>query len=188
MRVLAVDDDPTCLKVLENLLFRCQYHGTSLDNNGTGNHDLELLREKKDQFDLVISNVHMLDMDGFKLLKLVGLEMDLPGIIYPDGWVCISILHPPSEDPNGYELAKRILPCSLIVSVYGPIYNGFTVNGKTTRDYYIVFGLDLEWFGVHNDDASELFQGLDDFHSPAANSTRLAVSALPNWHQAANGT
>lgn len=50
------------------------------DNNGTGNHDLELLREKKDQFDLVISNVHMLDMDGFKLLKLVGLEMDLPGI------------------------------------------------------------------------------------------------------------
>jgi len=28
----------------------------------------------------VISNVHMLDMDGFKLLKLVGLEMDLPGI------------------------------------------------------------------------------------------------------------
>ncbi|ONL99407.1 ubiquitin carrier protein 7 [Zea mays] len=30
MRVLAVDDDPTCLKVLENLLFRCQYHGTSL--------------------------------------------------------------------------------------------------------------------------------------------------------------
>lgn len=27
MRVLAVDDDPICLKVLENLLLRCQYHG-----------------------------------------------------------------------------------------------------------------------------------------------------------------
>lgn len=27
MRVLAVDDDPTCLKLLENLLRRCQYHG-----------------------------------------------------------------------------------------------------------------------------------------------------------------
>ena len=27
MRVLAVDDDPVCLKVLENLLQRCQYHG-----------------------------------------------------------------------------------------------------------------------------------------------------------------
>ena len=30
MRVLAVDDDPVCLKVLEVLLRRCQYHGQSL--------------------------------------------------------------------------------------------------------------------------------------------------------------
>lgn len=27
MRVLAVDDDPTCLKVLESLLRKCQYQG-----------------------------------------------------------------------------------------------------------------------------------------------------------------
>ncbi|PWZ11244.1 Ubiquitin-conjugating enzyme E2 13 [Zea mays] len=27
--------------------------------------------------------------------------------VYPDGQVCISILHPPGEDPNGYELASR---------------------------------------------------------------------------------
>jgi two-component response regulator (ARR-B family) len=30
MRVLAVDDDPVCLKVLETLLRRCQYHGKDL--------------------------------------------------------------------------------------------------------------------------------------------------------------
>lgn len=29
---------------------------------------------------MVISDVHMPDMDGFKLLELVGLEMDLPVI------------------------------------------------------------------------------------------------------------
>lgn len=28
MRILAVDDDQTCLKVLESLLRKCQYHGS----------------------------------------------------------------------------------------------------------------------------------------------------------------
>lgn len=32
MRVLAVDDDPTCLKLLENLLRRCDYHGLTFYN------------------------------------------------------------------------------------------------------------------------------------------------------------
>lgn len=41
---------------------------------------LTLLREKKGCFDVVLSDVHMPDMDGYKLLELVGLEMDLPVI------------------------------------------------------------------------------------------------------------
>ncbi|KAG8072745.1 hypothetical protein GUJ93_ZPchr0006g45315 [Zizania palustris] len=78
MRVLAVDDDPVCLKVLETLLLRCQYHVSTTNQAAIA---LKMLRENRDMFDLVISDVHMPDMDGFKLLELVGLEMDLPVIM-----------------------------------------------------------------------------------------------------------
>ncbi|KAF8703836.1 hypothetical protein HU200_031932 [Digitaria exilis] len=38
--------------------------------------------------------------------------------VYPDGRVCISILHPPGEDPNGYELAsERWTPVHTLVYV-----------------------------------------------------------------------
>ncbi|CAL0304924.1 unnamed protein product [Lupinus luteus] len=81
MRVLAVDDDPICLRVLETLLRKCQYHVTTTNQ---AIEALRMLRENRDNFDLVISDVNMPDIDGFKLLELVGLEMDLPVITHSD--------------------------------------------------------------------------------------------------------
>ncbi|KAL1217550.1 Two-component response regulator ARR18 [Cardamine amara subsp. amara] len=77
MRVLAVDDNPTCLRKLEELLLRCKYHVTKTMESSKA---LEMLREKSNMFDLVISDVEMPDTDGFKLLE-IGLEMDLPVIM-----------------------------------------------------------------------------------------------------------
>ncbi|KAL5782200.1 hypothetical protein ACOSP7_007229 [Xanthoceras sorbifolium] len=78
LRVLVVDDDPTCLKILEKMLRTCYYDVTK---SNRAEHALDMLRDKRKVFDIVISDVHMPDMDGFKLLEQVGLEMDLPVIM-----------------------------------------------------------------------------------------------------------
>ena len=41
---------------------------------------LQLLRESEAPFDLVLSDVYMPDMDGFKLMEQVALELDVPVI------------------------------------------------------------------------------------------------------------
>ncbi|KAL2903498.1 Two-component response regulator ORR26 [Bienertia sinuspersici] len=78
LRVLVVDDDPTWLKILEKMLKKCCYEVTT---SGLAREALKLLRDRKDGFDIVISDVNMPDMDGFRLLEHVGLEMDLPVIM-----------------------------------------------------------------------------------------------------------
>ncbi|KAJ7980324.1 Two-component response regulator [Quillaja saponaria] len=78
LRVLVVDDDPTCLMILERMLRACHYEVTKCNRAEIA---LSLLRENRNGFDIVISDVHMPDMDGFKLLEHIGLEMDLPVIM-----------------------------------------------------------------------------------------------------------
>eukprot|EP01018_Ginkgo_biloba_P021682 Gb_00604 [translate_table: standard] len=78
LRVLVVDDDPICLKIIDKMLRRCLYEVTTCCQATVA---LSMLRERKGGFDLVLSDVYMPDMDGFKLLEHVGLEMDLPVIM-----------------------------------------------------------------------------------------------------------
>ncbi|XP_058078235.1 two-component response regulator ORR21-like isoform X2 [Magnolia sinica] len=78
LRVLVVDDDMACLKILEQMLRKCLYQVTTCCRATIA---LSLLRGEKGGFDIVISDVHMPDMDGFRLLEHVGLEMDLPVIM-----------------------------------------------------------------------------------------------------------
>lgn len=78
LRVLVVDDDLAWLRILEKMLKKCSYEVTTCC---LARKALDFLRERKDGFDIVISDVNMPDMDGFKLLEHVGLEMDLPVIM-----------------------------------------------------------------------------------------------------------
>ncbi|ESQ33138.1 hypothetical protein EUTSA_v10004402mg [Eutrema salsugineum] len=78
LRVLVVDDDTSCLRILEQMLLRLMYQVTICSQADVA---LNILRERKGCFDLVLSDVHMPGMNGYKLLQQVGLEMDLPVIM-----------------------------------------------------------------------------------------------------------
>ncbi|TYI56913.1 hypothetical protein E1A91_D11G245500v1 [Gossypium mustelinum] len=73
--VLVVDDDPTCLIFLEKMLRNCSYDVTKCNQIKTA---LSKLRENRNGFDIITSNVYMPDMDGFKLLEHIGLDIDMP--------------------------------------------------------------------------------------------------------------
>ncbi|KAK1403045.1 hypothetical protein POM88_002650 [Heracleum sosnowskyi] len=78
LRVLVVDHDLTCLRMVEKMLQRCSYVITACSEVTVAS---ELLLGKKGCFDLVLSDADMPDMGGFKLLKLARMEMELPVII-----------------------------------------------------------------------------------------------------------
>lgn len=78
MEVLVVDDDPLCLMVLERMLQQCDYNVTTCSRVSEA---ISMVRERKDRFDLVMSDVYMPNEDGFKLLEFIGLTLDLPVIM-----------------------------------------------------------------------------------------------------------
>ncbi|KAK3221429.1 hypothetical protein Dsin_008454 [Dipteronia sinensis] len=75
MRVLAIDDNVVCLRYLVALLTKCKYQVTATTK---ADEALEILRKSKEKYDLVITDVIRLDMDGFRLLEIVSLGMDIP--------------------------------------------------------------------------------------------------------------
>lgn len=72
------------------------------------------------------SNYHLFDLSTPAIGHNAWFDLVSAWIsVYPDGRVCISILHPPGEDPNGYELAsERWTPVHTVcISLLLPLMN-----------------------------------------------------------------
>ncbi|KMZ60250.1 hypothetical protein ZOSMA_5G01150 [Zostera marina] len=78
VKVLLVDDDTTCLKVVGKMLQCCKYNVTSCSEPKGA---LDLLFKKKTHFDLVLTDIGMPEIDGFMLLDRIRHELDLPVIM-----------------------------------------------------------------------------------------------------------
>ncbi|KAI7992290.1 Two-component response regulator ARR10, partial [Camellia lanceoleosa] len=78
LSVLVVDDNVVCLKIVAALLNKCRYKVTTTTK---ATEALKILRKNKQSYDIVITDVIMLDMNGFELLEIIGLEMDMPVIM-----------------------------------------------------------------------------------------------------------
>ena len=74
--ILIIDDDNQLTDLIKKFLENHQYK-VSVSNSPLSGFKLF---QKKNVFDLIVLDITMPDMDGFKLLEQVGLEMDLPVI------------------------------------------------------------------------------------------------------------
>jgi two-component system chemotaxis response regulator CheY len=72
LRILYVDDSPVILEMLEVALFNLGY--ANIESAEDGMEALEKIQE--DDFDLIITDINMPNMDGFELISNLRAKLD----------------------------------------------------------------------------------------------------------------
>eukprot|EP01018_Ginkgo_biloba_P012551 Gb_15501 [translate_table: standard] len=134
LKILVVDDDPLCLMVLERMLRQCDYNVTTCTRVSEA---VSMVMENKDRFDLVMSDVYMPDEDGFRLLEIIGLSLDLP---------VISEMH------------------ALLIFTLGCVFYESPVCSVANSDHFNLVGQDSNLKGTHvmsgNGETSTVMKGI----------------------------
>ncbi|KAI4342832.1 hypothetical protein MLD38_027403 [Melastoma candidum] len=82
LRVLLVDDDLACLAILKKMLEECSYHVIACQS---GEEAMGKLKNSKDGFDIIMSDVRMPEIGGLQLLeKIATMKIDSPIILFSD--------------------------------------------------------------------------------------------------------
>ena len=70
-------------------------------------------------------------------------------LVYPDGNLCISILHPPGEDQYGYESAsERWLPIHTVESIVSLLFSPLFSSTRCTRLIINIFSVIIQLVSV----------------------------------------
>ncbi|KAF5192345.1 Two-component response regulator [Thalictrum thalictroides] len=160
IQVLVVDDDITSLTSIQYMLQSCDYQVTTTSR---AMDVLYMLREKKTSFDLVITAVHMPEMDGFKLLEQIErMEIDLPVIMISDddstNTVMKSITHGACDyliKPVRMEMVKNLWQHVVRRKMRDKKdVNNFESNGNGSRNQNPTDDADAEYACSMNESAS----------------------------------
>ncbi|XP_042502442.1 two-component response regulator ORR21-like isoform X3 [Macadamia integrifolia] len=78
LRVLLVDNNSTCLRIAETLLQTCKYEVLAVKKALDA---LDVLRCSRGGFDVILTEVHMPEMNGLELLDSINAEFKLPVVM-----------------------------------------------------------------------------------------------------------
>src|SRR5277367_948263 len=77
VKVLVVDDNRTNCRILEGMLTRWQMKPTSVNGGAAALAQLSAAREKGEPYNLILTDMHMPDMDGFALVEQIRQKPEL---------------------------------------------------------------------------------------------------------------
>ncbi|MGB2639777.1 MAG: response regulator [Candidatus Acidiferrum sp.] len=77
VKVLVVDDNRTNRRILEGMLSRWQMKTTSVDGGRAALRELSAAREAGEPYGLILTDMHMPDMDGFALVEEIRQRPEL---------------------------------------------------------------------------------------------------------------
>ena len=110
-RILSVDDDPQVLRYIRNTLLEAGFNPTVTGNPNEMMHLFEL-----EQPDLVLLDVRMPGMDGFKLMKRIREVSDVPAIFLSGSGGEENVVHALELGASDY-IVKPFSPTELVARI-----------------------------------------------------------------------
>ena len=109
--ILAVDDDPTMLELVEELLTPLGYKVLSA---ASGEEALEMMDSQQEKVDLLLTDVVLPGIKGPDLAKKLLVNRPDVNVLFMSGYLCPSMAHSASEHRFEAFIQKPFAPNSLL--------------------------------------------------------------------------